>query len=111
MASGARLTARVEIGGRDRLAQPSRRDQRDNQQSRDTVVERVSEGNVQLLSTSSEIPATADGAGAGARTLQHKAPEYSPREISATSESLLAGAMEEVKGRRRQSLRRPAATG
>ena len=65
-----------------------------------TVVERVREGSVQLLSTSSEIAATAKQQQGTVQGLSSATTEIAAavREISATSESL-AGAMEEVNSR------------
>jgi methyl-accepting chemotaxis protein WspA len=104
MASGgADLTARVEIDANDELAQLA-----DGINAMigkiQTVVQRVREGSVQLLSTAAEIAATAKQQEGTVHGLSSATSEIaaSVREISATSEEL-AHAMEDVNTRANQA--------
>lgn len=110
MAGGAGdLTARVEIDGQDELAQLAAGINAMIGKIQ-VVVQRVREGSVQLLSTSSEIAATArqqEGTvqGLSSATAQIAA---AVREISATSEAL-AGTMDDVSSRAGQASQAAAA--
>lgn len=104
MASGAGdLTARVNIDANDELAQLATGINAMIAKIH-TVVQRVREGSVQLLSTSSEIAATAKQQQGTVQGLSSATTEIAAavREISATSEAL-AGTMEEVSSRAGQA--------
>ena len=104
MASGAGdLTARVEIDANDELAQLAAGINAMIGKIQ-TVVQRVREGSVQLLSTSSEIAATARQQEGTVQGLSSATTEIAAavREISATSEAL-AGTMEDVNARANQA--------
>ena len=104
MASGAGdLTARVEIDANDELAQLAAGINAMIGKIQ-TVVQRVREGSVQLLSTSSEIAATAKQQEGTVQGLSSATAQIAAavREISATSESL-AQTMEEVSSRANQA--------
>jgi methyl-accepting chemotaxis protein WspA len=104
MASGgADLTARVEINTNDELAQLATGINAMIGKIQ-TVVQRVREGSVQLLSTASEITATAKQQEGTVHELSSATSEIaaSVREISATTEEL-AHAMEDVNTRANQA--------
>lgn len=104
MAGGAGdLTARVEIDARDELAQLAAGINAMIAKIQ-SVVQRVREGSVQLLSTSSQIAATARQQQGTVQGLSSATTEIAAavREISATSESL-AGTMQEVSSRAGQA--------
>ena len=104
MASGAGdLTARVEIDTKDELAQLAAGINAMIAKIQ-TVVQRVREGSVQLLSTSSQIAATAKQQEGTVHGLSSSTTEIAAavREISATSEAL-AETMREVNARANQA--------
>ena len=104
MASGAGdLTARVEIDANDELAELAAGINAMIGKIQ-TVVQRVREGSVQLLSTSSEIAATAKQQEGTVQGLSSATTEIAAavREISATSEAL-AETMEDVNTRANQA--------
>jgi methyl-accepting chemotaxis protein WspA len=104
MASGAGdLTARVDIDANDEIAQLAAGINAMIGKIQ-TVVQRVREGSVQLLSTSSEIAATAKQQEGTVQGLSSATTEIAAavREISATSEAL-AETMEEVSTRANQA--------
>jgi methyl-accepting chemotaxis protein WspA len=104
MASGASdLTARVHIDAKDELAQLAAGINAMIGKIH-TVVQRVREGSVQLLSTSSEIAATARQQEGTVQGLSSATAEIAAavREISATSEAL-AETMEDVSGRAKEA--------
>ncbi|MHB8900003.1 MAG: methyl-accepting chemotaxis protein [Thermoguttaceae bacterium] len=104
MASGAGdLTARMEIDAKDELAELAAGINAMIGKIQ-TVVQRVREGSVQLLSTSSEIAATAKQQEGTVQGLSSATAEIaaSVREISATTESL-AETMEELNSRANQA--------
>jgi methyl-accepting chemotaxis protein WspA len=104
MASGSSdLTARVNIDANDELAQLAAGINAMIGKIH-TVVQRVREGSVQLLSTSSEIAATARQQEGTVQGLSSATAEIAAavREISATSEEL-AETMEDVSGRAKQA--------
>lgn len=104
MAGGAGdLTARVQIDARDELAQLATGINAMIAKIQ-SVVQRVREGSVQLLSTSSQIAATAKQQQGTVQGLSSATTEIAAavREISATSEAL-AGTMDEVNSRATQA--------
>lgn len=104
MASGAGdLTARVELDAKDELAELAAGINAMIAKIQ-TVVQRVREGSVQLLSTSSEIAATAKQQEGTVQGLSSATAEIaaSVREISATTESL-AETMDELNSRANQA--------
>ncbi len=106
MASGAGdLTARVTVDSKDELAELAAGINAMIGKIH-SVVQRVREGSVQLLSTSSEIAATARQQEGTVQGLSSATTEIAAavREISATSEAL-AGTMEDVSARAKQASR------
>lgn len=104
MAGGAAdLTARVQIDSRDELAELANGINAMIAKIQ-SVVQRVREGSVQLLSTSSQIAATARQQKGTVQGLSTATTEIAAavREISATSEAL-AGTMDEVNSRAGQA--------
>jgi methyl-accepting chemotaxis protein WspA len=104
MASGAAdLTARVEIDSQDELSQLAS-GINEMIAKIQTVVQRVREGSVQLLSTSSQIAATAKQQEGTVHGLSSSTTEIAAavREISATGEAL-AETMSEVNARANQA--------